>query len=840
MALSFATLTACSAVTPPDSAAEATRSSRQKAPDFAAKVAGLEHRTGLFDLYVDRVAGKLWAVLPAPAGSDGVIGDYLYVEGIVTGLGSNPVGLDRSQLGGSRVVRLRRVGSRILLEEPNLGFRAISEDPEEVAAVRESFATSVLWATAIAGEDSAGRLLIDLTGFVMRDAHAVVARLANSGQGSFSLDRERSAIDFAACLAFPKNLEFEALLTFAGSKPGAEVRSVAPHPNSISLVLHQSLLELPPDGYRPREQDPRMGSFAVEFADYAAPLDRPLMRRWIVRHRLEKTDPTAASSPVREPIVYYVDRGAPEPVRSALVEGASWWAHAFAAAGFEEAFRVEVLPPDAHPLDVRYNVIQWVHRSTRGWSYGGGVIDPRTGEMIKGHVNLGSLRVRQDRLLFEGLVGTDRTGSGGPDDPVQVALARIRQLSAHEVGHTLGLAHNFAASTFGRASVMDYPAPLVQIDGAGELDLSQAYAAGMGAWDLAAIRWAYADLRPGSDESAELDAIVRETLDRGLFFLTDRDARSPSSAHPAASLWDNGDDPIAALRQTIRVRAIGLERFGEANLRRGRPLAELEEVFVPLYLHHRFQVAAATKLVGGVDYRHALRGDGQPPPEPVAADRQRSAIATIAETLEPSFLDIPESALQLLVPRAPGLSGSRELFASRTRPVFDALGAASVAADLTLRGLLDPVRAARMVDLHRRTEASPDFSELLDDLIATTFAEQISPPARRREIVAAVQTVFVEHLEALSLDGDAAPSVRARADRALSDLLQRIDGLESVEPSMQAHYDALAVEIGRHLARPSPARQPSKSARPEPPGQPIGSASISPQTLGSCGWDDLR
>ncbi len=831
-------LAACTAAKAPRGPAEAPHSSGTRPPEFAAKIAPMKRLPGLFDLYLDRAQGKVYAVLPAVSAPGGEIGRYLYVEGIATGLGSNPVGLDRGQLGESSVVAVRRVGSRVLFEEQNLGYRALSQDRDEIRDVHDSFATSVIWATEILGEDAGGRTLVDLTGFLLRDAHGVSDRLAAAEQGKFALDKERSAVDLEACRAFPENVELVSVLTFAGSHPGSEVRAVTPDPEAVTLVLHQALVTLPDDGYKPRENDPRMGSFAVRFVDYAAPLDKPIVHYWTVRHRLEKTDPTAARSPVKKPIVYYVDRGAPEPIRSALIEGASWWAQAFDAAGFENAFKVEVLPEGADPLDVRYNVIQWVHRATRGWSYGGGVVDPRTGEMLKGHVTLGSLRIRQDRLLFEGLAGVARTGSGAPDDPVQLSLARIRQLAVHEVGHTLGLAHNFAASTFGRASVMDYPAPLVKVGADGNLDFSQAYATGIGDWDKTAIKWAYAEFAPGTDEKAALDAIVKDSLDRGQFFLSDIDARPAGAANPLANLWDNGSDPVTALQETMKVRHVALARFGEQNIAPGAPLAGLEEVFAPVYFHHRYQLTAAIKVVGGMDYRHALRGDGQALARPVSAERQRRALSVVLDTLSPSFLDIPEEALRRLLPRTPEMPHDREMLSNRTVPAFDALDAAATAADLTIRGLLEPSRAARMVDFHRRSPNLPDFSEVLSALVGRAFGETANLPPREVEIARVVQRTLVERMEELSANTDAAPWVRERTDLALANVLQKIDQITPVDTAEQAHLDSLGAEIGRYLARPAPPRLPTPAALSEPPGDPIGAAPRGlPPTLGDCGFE---
>ena len=790
--------------------------------ELAKKVAGFDKREGLLDFYVDPKSAEVWLELPAIGeGEDGKVGDFLYVEGLATGLGSNPIGLDRGQLGPTRLVTLRVLGGRLLVEEPNLGFRALSEDADEIRATRESFAPSVLWAGKIETRAPDGRGLVNFTSFLLRDAHHVVSRLRQTGQGEYRLDAGRSVVDPAACLAFPDNVVFEAVLTYAGDKPGRLVSSTAPSGREFTLVQHHALIRLPDDGYRPRRHDPREGSFAVSFQDYAAPLDETIEKRWIVRHRLRAT-------PESEPeLVYHVDRGAPEPVRSALIEGAQWWAEAFAEAGFPGAYRVELMPEGAHPLDVRYNVIQWVHRSTRGWSYGGGVVDPRTGEMIKGHVSLGSLRVRQDRLLFEGLLGTAKTGSGAADDPVELALARIRQLSAHEVGHTLGLAHNFAASTYaGRASVMDYPAPLVAVAGDGSLDVSQAYGVGVGAWDKHAVHYAYAELEP-ENEAAGLAAIVREGRERGLAFVSDADARPAGAAIASGSLWDNGDDPVAQLRQEMAVRRVALERFGPGNVMPGTPLARLEEVMATVYFRHRYQLEATVKLVGGLDYAYSVRGDGGRA-VPVAPERQRAALAAMLETVTPEALDIPETALAVLLPRPFGYGRNRELLASRTAPAFDALGAAATAASLVVDGLLQPERASRQVDFHRRDASQPSFEETLDALRGAV-APADEPP-RHAALRRVARDVTIAGLMDLAAGARGLPAARDAAETALARLADDLAASGDSGATPQRN------RIARFLDRTSQqAGRPAVSDAP-PPGSPIGSLPI-PFTYGTCAMD---
>jgi hypothetical protein len=520
------------------------------------------------------------------------------------------------------------------------------------------------------------------------------------------------------------------------------------------------------------------------------------------------------------------------------MEGVSWWKEAFDKAGFIDAFRVELLPPGANPMDARYHVVQWVHRSTRGWSYGGGITDPRTGEMLQGHVTLGSLRIRQDRLIFEGLAGADKTGSGAPDDPIQISLSRIRQLAAHEVGHSLGLSHNFAASTYGRASVMDYPAPQVDITPQGDLDFSHAYAKGLGAWDLFAIKWAYTEFPPGTDEKAALDGMLRDAIAHGLIFLTDQDARPPGAANPKAVLWDNGSDPVESLRHEMEVRRIGLARFGEHNIAPGQPLALLQEVLVPLYLHHRYQLDAALKMVGDLDYSYALRGDGQPPARPVDGDRQRAALAAVLDTITPAALDLPDPVIALLLPRPAEYRVNLEMFHSQANPAFDPLGAAAAAADLAVDGLLQPERAGRLVDFHRRDAKLPGLEEVLAALVDRSFGGAAQETARQAELRRVVQWVVVRRLIGLTDDRDVSSGVRARVEGTLRALRGRLapgtpGAQTAADPEVEQHA-FLAAEITRSLDRTE--RDPAKRPLPPPipPGQPIGEA----PGLSGCSWGD--
>jgi Met-zincin/Domain of unknown function (DUF5117) len=737
--------------------------------------------------------------------------ELIWQVSLAAGLGSNPVGLDRNQLGRTHLVRFERVGPRVLMVEPNFAYRALSNDPQERRAVEESFATSIVAGFKVERELPGGGVAVDATEFFLSDAHGVARRLRDAQQGNYTLDRNRSAIYLPRTKAFPRNTEVEATLTFTTTdRPGALVRDVTPTPEVISIREHHSFVALPEPGYKPRRADPRVGALSIDFYDYASPFTTPITKRWIVRHRLEKKDPNAPLSDPVEPIIYYVDSGVPEPIRTALVEGAAWWNEAYEAAGFRNAFQVKVLPPDADPLDVRYNVINWVHRSTRGWSYGASIVDPRTGEILKGHVLLGSLRIRQDVLLARGLIPQyeeQRDAALSDLDPATgpsiMALARIRQLSAHEVGHTIGLDHNMAASTYGgRASVMDYPAPLVKITN-GKLDLSDAYDAGVGSYDIAAIKYMYEQFAPGANEEAELNRLARATP----LFVSDPHSRAVGAAHPLGSVWDNGADPVAMLKHELEVRRIALDQFGLRSLGTGEPLASLEEKLLPLYLHHRYQLEAAAKSIGGVYYTYAVKDDTAPlGPRAVPAQQQREALRAVMSTLEPSFLAIPERILALIPPPAYATGNANtEVFPRHTDPVFDPIAAAMSSAEITVAALLDPARAARLA---RQNDVT--LREVTDALIDVVLKQGPIPRATR--------TLVVTRLAALAANPDADSDVRAEASDALRRLRDRL-GLVN-DAREDAHRRVTRDDIQRFLTRPADPWKPTKL--PEvPPGPPI-------------------
>ncbi len=595
---------------------------------FLEKKENLKDYKGYFNFHYNEEEDEIYLEV------DTLHSEFLYSHFLTTGVGSNDIGLDRGQLGGEAVVKFVKAGNKLLMVQPNQNYRAITENKAEKESVAEAFAKSVLFGFEIK-EEKEGKYIIDLTPFLMQDVHGVAEKLKNGNYGTYKIDKSKSALAFERTKAFPDNVEFEALLTFEGEPKGRTVRSVVPDPENITVTQHHSFVKLPDDNYQKRIFDPRSGSIFISYMDYASPVYEPIEKRYSIRHRLKKKNPDAEESEAVEPIIYYLDPGTPEPVRSALIEGAGWWDQAFSAIGYKNAFQVKMLPKGADPLDVRYNVIQWVHRSTRGWSYGASVVDPRTGEIIKGHVSLGSLRIRQDFMIAQALMDHPFKNSDDAHDPMmELALARIRQLAAHEVGHTIGFAHNFAASKSDRASVMDYPHPQFEMKN-GDITFANAYETGIGEWDKITVKYSYSDIPEGMKEREYLNSVLEKARLEGITFITDSDARAAGGAHAFAHLWDNGSNAAEELGRVLEIRKKAMSNFSKDNIRKNEPYSVLEDVFVPLYFFHRYQTEAASKIIGGLKYTYAVKGDGNDIVEHVEAKLQKEALKSILGRFQP-------------------------------------------------------------------------------------------------------------------------------------------------------------------------------------------------------------
>jgi len=765
---------------------------------------------GFVPLYRDEQQGRLLFRI------DEFDTPLLYQSSLPRGVGSNDLGLDRGQLGATRIVRFVRSGSKVLLIADNLDYRAISDDADERQAITESFASSVIWGFEVTSETDGG-VLVDGTDFFLRDAHELSARLSAAEEGEYSVDASRSAIYLPRTKAFPDNSEIEAIVSYAGKPTGEYLPTVVPDPTSITVHSHHSFIRLPDDDFEPLAYDPRAGVIGLSyeragFLNYASDIGEPLRMNYGRRHRLKKNNPEADVSEAVEPIIYYVDRGAPEPVRSALIEGALWWNQAYEAAGYRDAFQVKLLPEDVDPMDVRYNVIQWVHRSTRGWSYGSSILDPRTGEIMKGHVTLGSLRVRQDYMIAEGLL-EPYIGDDVPDEMIDMALARIRQLAAHEVGHTLGFEHNFAASTQDRSSVMDYPFPLIRFDENGEIDLADAYSVGIGDWDKRTVLYAYQDFPDAVGSSTARQAILDKTIADGFAYVADGDSRSVGSAHPDGNLWDNGADAIEELEHILEVREYALGRFSDRVIRGGRPTATIEEVLVPVYLLHRFQLHAVGKLIGGSYFNYTMRGDGQEAPAAVNDARQRQAIDALLGTLQAELLRLPAGLASSIVPRPPGHPKSREAFTGATGVTFDSLAPAASAVTLTLEVLLNPERAARM-----SRSGAPSFAELINALLAATWDARVS--AADASLQRQTNMLVLEGLLRLAVTESVDNAVRATALAAVDRMHGRTQQLVSADSEELAFLRLAQMKIDRVLA--DPASIETLPVVTVPPGSPIG------------------
>jgi hypothetical protein len=791
----------------------AARGAAQTTPvasSIAARTTGMERRDGFLPIYLDASQGRILIEIP----KDSI--RALFLTSQATGLGSNPIGIDRGGDGQTYIARFDRQGDRVLLVLENWGYRATSSNPDHARTVAEAFPPSTMAVMPLLA-DEGGRLLVDATEFAMLDWNNVSIALKRGHQGSYSLSRERSSIYRPSTRGFPTNTEIEVALTFVATDTAGEtVASIVPDGRALTLRQHLSLLKLPEPGFRTRPIDPRVGYFGVTFRDYSQPIQQPLVVQWAARHRLERVNPNDSNSPIKEPIRYYVDRGIPEPIRSATLQGVKWWEEAFDRAGLKGGFKAELLPEGVDPMDARYNVVQWENRNERGWSIGGALTDPRTGEMIKGMARLDSHRARTDYNIYAGLMG-----AGASSADTAFVLARVRQVSAHEVGHTLGLQHNYIASTYDRASVMDYPPPRVRLDANGRIDLSQAYGVGAGAYDVWAIRWGYG-LFPIATEGDSLRAIVADGLKKGYLYLSDDDARPPYGSDPRVSLWDDGENPLDFLRTQSAVRRVAIKNFGERNIRPGEPITLLQERFVPMYFFHRFALNGTAKAIGGMEYANAVRGDAQQATRPVAYRQQMDALRLMVDALNPEALAIPDTVLTLMSPNATSVSPGVELFQSRTRPAFDELGAAQTLSEMIVDMILQRDRAARLVEFATRG-AGPHLTlgGTIDALVKATW-DGSAPSPKLAAIQRVTQRTVANKLLLMAADSESAGQVRAMAELKIADLRTKARGNLAAAKTDEdrAHWLSIVNDFTRWIdKRELPKFSPSLIA---PPGDPFG------------------
>jgi hypothetical protein len=733
---------------------------------------------------------------------------FLFGSGLASGAGILDAFLDRGEPGELGLCRFQRVGPRVLLVQEQTTNRSGSSDAELTRVVTESFPTSVLASMPVVAQ-TGDAVLVDATEFLLRDRQ-VLPLLREANLKGWKQDASLSALNFERTGAFPRNSEIEAVLSFVCDDPPPSIAEVLPDGRTMSLRIHHTFLALPEPGYSPRALDPRVGFITNFYRDQTAPFTEPIERYQITRWRLDAAHPH---------ILYYLDRGIPEPERSAIRDAVLWWNHAFRDAGFPDALEIRDLPVGATFLDARYSGVEWVNRAERGWSVGEIQIDPRTGEILHGVARIDSHRRRTTARIWKNLQPLGQGGfcsaGDGPDLSLlagemgvgeqALVLDRLEYLAAHEVGHTLGLMHNWAATTFGWGSVMDYLAPDIELRN-GKFDLSNAYPHDIGPYDHLMIHWGYSsDSNPRA-----LDAIVREAYARGIVYPLESDSRWAE--------YDYGSDPVEWLAVAQAVREKLLARFGVAQLSPGEPVHDLQKRFSLAYLYHRFAIQAAAQFLGGQFQTNALAGDGQAPVAWVEPERQRRALRLLVEALTPANLDVPDAVLTSLVPAPQATRETRERFSSDAGESFSILTAARSLSDFVVTRLLDPERDARLtIDFDA---GAPGVDEVFNSLVDSTWGAAVPDGARRAALSRVARRSVLDGFRRLAASSEASPEVRAEAVATLEALGSQLHDARSGDPAEKAFLSLAARDIRDFFAHPgtSAPRKPEQA----PPGRPIG------------------
>ncbi len=791
--------------------------------DISTRTSGLKRTDGFAPYYWDAKRGMLlFEISPAALQQE-----FLYFTALGSGVGSLDMFADRSSTHGAMVCQLMRVGQKVLVIQTNEQFRATAGPTELQKSVEASFPTSVLAALPIEAETN-GTVLVNANPLILRDVFDMLGQLRNpsraiagnivrtqgGGNVAWRMDNDRSVIDLEHTKNFPKNTEVEAMLTFTSDQGQFGLNT--PDPHTMTVREHHSFVALPDPGFEPRERDIRVGYFGPNFEDFSQPFNQPLERGFIARWRLVKKDPNAKVSEPVKPITFYLDPGMPANIKQAAKRGILWWNDAFAVAGFKNAVVVQDLPADADPLDIRYPTIQWTNRAGRGWSVGMEQGDPRTGEIIHSVVQLDSHRWRTVSNYWDALIGSPPGREQAVDmfaaldnaDPQlseeQIMLNRIALLACHEVGHVLGLAHNFIASTYGRGSVMDYFAPRVKFHPDGSPDLSDAYMQGVGSYDKMAIEWGYSQgALPSVDasghevpaERARLDAIAQKWNHQGVIWGPQDDPRWNS--------YDDGPDPVTWLKEVLPVRDKLLARYSPNLIAKGEPWSDLASRFPLIYLFHRYALGAAVNVVGSAKIPPSVKGDGLKPIEIWPAASQREALELLTSALQPPHLNaFPQGLWEYL---APSEGRDPERFRSSAGYVFSQEDGARELCAVVVGGLLDPERLQRANVLHEHDAQAPAASDVVDALLKTALAGDGNDALHR-----VVTNDIVERLMILAANENATGEVR---NAALAGVMKAQTSVETSDPLLRHEIELFLRDPKNNV----PKLKPSGA----PPGPPV-------------------